>query len=239
MKGLIIIPAYNEEKNIEKVLLSLRHAPAGFDHIVINDRSTDQTLQICKDLGAKVINLPINLGIGGAVQTGYRYALAHGYDMAVQIDGDGQHDAAFLPDMVKALTDESADMIIGSRFTHAWRTSPYSHSLRRSALLTSSCRRRGTRFFSDMIRLFTGERIWDPTSGLRLVNRRLIRMFAADYPIDYPEPESLTHILKAGCKVVEIPVHMYERSGGVSSIGVLDSFYYMLKVSTAITVRSL
>lgn len=227
MRGLIIIPAYNEEKSILQVARCVSENPAGFDYVVINDCSTDNTLKLCRSAGIPVLNLPVNLGIGGAVQTGYRYALAEGYDMAIQMDGDGQHDAAFLPDMVKALKDENVDMVIGSRF------------IKKEGFQSSAVRRVGIRYFSNLIRLYTGKRIYDPTSGFRLINRRLIKLFAADYPSDYPEPESLTHILKAGCRALEIPVQMNERADGTSSIRGFKSIYYMLKVSTAITVQAI
>ncbi len=225
MKGLIIIPAYNEEMNIEKVLLSLRDAPSGFDHVVINDCSTDQTLQICKRLGVKVIDLPVHLGIGGAVQTGYRYALAKGYDVAVQMDGDGQHDPAFLPDMLESLTRENADMVIGSRF------------LKNQGDRSSFARRVGIRYFSRLIFLLTHQTIKDPTSGFRMTGKKLIRRFADDYPLDYPEPESLVCALSHGCKVLEVPVEMKKRQGGASSIGLLRSVYYMIKVSAAVIME--
>ncbi len=226
MRGLIIIPAYNEEKSIASVFRKISSDAPDFDILVVNDCSTDGTLKVCRDNGIHVLNLPVNLGIGGAVQTGYRYAYSKGYDLAVQMDGDGQHDPLFLPEMLKCLTEERADMVIGSRF------------INNEGYQSSHLRRIGIRYFSFLIKLLTGEHITDPTSGFRMVNRRLIEGFSRDYPGDYPEPESLTHILKQGCTVKEVPVRMKKRQGGVSSIRYLKSLYYMTKVTTAVLMEA-
>lgn len=222
MKKLIIIPAYNESASILKTVQEIRRQAPEFDYIIINDCSVDGTDKIIKENGLHAIHLPMNLGIGGAVQTGYRYAWEKGYDMAVQVDGDGQHDPAFLRDMAKELQEEKADMVIGSRF------------LEKKGFQSSGIRRIGIRYFTWLIRLLTGEKITDPTSGLRMVGRHVIGQFAEYYPEDYPEPESVTAVLRRGGKVKEIPVIMRRRSGGVSSISPRRSVYYMVKVSLAI-----
>lgn len=227
MKMLIIIPAFNEEGNLEKTIQDVHdHAP-DFDYVIINDCSTDQTLEVCRNHGYSYLNLPINLGIGGAVQTGYRYALHHGYDIAVQFDGDGQHSAKYLDEMAKHLMETKSDMVIGSRF------------IEREGFQSSTLRRLGIRYFSFLIKLLTGKTITDPTSGMRMVNRRLLFQFTEDYPIDYPEPESVVTALSEKYKVTEIPVIMNEREEGVSSISMGKSLYYMIKVSCAILIARL
>lgn len=222
MKKLVIIPAYNESESIEKTVRDIcKYAPA-FDYIVINDCSTDATEEICRKNGFHIISLPVNLGIGGAVQTGYLYGWKNGYDMAVQVDGDGQHDPAFLNKMAETMEKHNLDMVIGSRF------------IEKKGFQSSGMRRVGIRYFSGLIKLLTGTRITDPTSGLRMVNRKVMGEFARNYPKDYPEPESVVAILGMGCKVKEIPVVMRQRMGGVSSISMKKSVYYMIKVSLAI-----
>ena len=193
--------------------------------MIINDCSTDNTLDICKQNKFNVIRLPINLGIGGAVQTGYKYAFQNGYDLAVQVDGDGQHDPAFLKNMANYLEKEKCDMVIGSRF------------INKEGFQSSGTRRIGIKYFTVLIKLVTGEKITDPTSGLRMVNRDIIEMFANDYPKDYPEPESVVAILRKKKKVKEIPVIMKAREGGVSSISPKKSIYYMIKVTLAILIE--
>lgn len=225
MKKLIIIPAYNEESNIEKTVVSIQENAKDFDYVIINDCSIDRTRKICEENGYNVVNLPINLGIGGAVQTGYKYALSHGYDVAVQVDGDGQHDPDFLSDMANHLVEHQLDMVIGSRF------------IEKEGFQSSKLRRVGIVFFSKLIMLLTGTKITDPTSGLRMVSRNVMALFAADYPRDYPEPESVVAVLKRGFKVEEMPVVMKEREGGVSSISLKKSVYYMIKVTLAILIE--
>lgn len=225
MKKLIIIPAYNESASILKTVREIeKHAPE-FEYIIINDCSTDTTGDIIREHGLNAVHLPINLGIGGAVQTGYRYAWENGYDCAVQVDGDGQHDPAFLQKMAEYLEETGVDMVIGSRF------------LEKKGFQSSSLRRVGIRYFTWLIQLLTGKKITDPTSGLRMAGRRVIGYFAEQYPEDYPEPESVTAILRKGWVVKEIPVIMRERSGGVSSISARKSVYYMIKVSMAILIE--
>lgn len=225
LRKLIIIPAYNESECIEKTIENIQKNAEDFDYIIINDCSTDNTREICEKRGFHIINLPINLGIGGAVQTGYLYGVRYGYDMAVQVDGDGQHDAAFLQKMADCLEETGADMVIGSRF------------IEKQGFQSTGARRIGIRFFTWLIRLMTGTTVTDPTSGLRMVNRKVMEEFAKDYPKDYPEPETAVTVLHCGMKIEEIPVVMKERAGGVSSISMKKSVYYMVKVSMAIIIE--
>jgi len=222
MKKLVIIPAYNESGSILKAVEDIREHAPGFDYVVINDCSTDETLAVCREHSLNYVNLPVNLGIGGAVQTGYIYGCQYGYDMAVQFDGDGQHDAAYLEMMAQRLEETGSGMVIGSRF------------IEKEGFQSSGLRRVGIRFFSILIRILTGKRVTDPTSGMRIVNRDVMHIYADNYPKDYPEPESVTAILRMGKKVTEIPVVMREREEGTSSIGGLVSVYYMVKVTLAI-----
>lgn len=227
MKKLIIIPAYNESENIENTVKDIQKKAPDFDYVIINDCSGDNTRQICEANGFNIVNLPVNLGIGGAVQTGYKYACRYGYDIAVQVDGDGQHDPAFLNEMAETLIKEDADMLIGSRF------------LEKEGFQSSKIRRVGISYFTWLIKLLTGKKITDPTSGLRMINRKLIEIFAESYPRDYPEPESVVHVIKLKKKVVEIPVVMRERQGGSSSIRFFSSIYYMIKVTIAILTEKM
>lgn len=227
MKKIVIIPAYNEISNIRTTVQDiLDHAP-GFDYVIINDCSQDGTMRFCTEQGMNIINLPVNLGIGGAVQTGYLYAWRNGYDVAVQFDGDGQHDASYLGEMADFLQVQQADMVIGSRY------------IRREGFQSSGIRQFGIRYFSALIKLLTGKRVTDPTSGMRMVNRDVMKIYSEDYPVDYPEPESVVTILRMGKKVSEIPVIMRERQGGVSSISPRKAVYYMIKVTLAILMECL
>ena len=225
MKKLIIIPAYNEQESIKKTVEDIIKNAPEFDYIVINDCSTVRTKEICETEKFNVVHLPVNLGIGGAVQTGYLYAARNGYDIAVQVDGDGQHDPKFLSKMAEFIEAEHADMVIGSRF------------INKEGFQSSGARRVGIKYFTMLIKLLTGAKITDPTSGLRMVNREIIEFFAEEYPKDYPEPESVVAILRRKKKVLELPVIMRERSGGVSSISMKKSVYYMIKVSLAILIE--
>lgn len=224
MKKLVIIPAFNEEGNLEKTIKDIKDNAPDFDYVIINDCSTDKTLEMCRRHGFSYLNLPVNLGIGGAVQTGYRYAYYHGYDIAVQFDGDGQHSASHLEDMVTTLIDTESDMVIGSRF------------IEKEGFQSSGLRRIGIKYFTGIIKLLTGKKITDPTSGMRMVNKKLLEKFTDEYPKDYPEPESVVTILAEKYKVTEIPVVMNEREEGVSSISLKNSVYYMIKVSFAILI---
>lgn len=227
MKKLVIIPAYNERKSILKTVNDVLENAPGFDYVIINDCSTDETLKFCKEHGLNVVNLPINLGIGGAVQTGYLYALNHNYDMAVQFDGDSQHDASYLAQMSEYLAEHNLDMVIGSRF------------IDKEGFQSSLMRRIGIKYFTVLIKILTGKTILDPTSGMRLVNRDVIEIYANDYPRDYPEPESVVSILNKGKQIAEVPVIMRERSAGISSISMGKSVYYMIKVTMAILMERL
>lgn len=224
-KCLIIIPAYNEAENIDNVVNNLVNNYPQYDYIIVNDGSVDATEKICLKNGYQVLNLPINMGIGGAVQTGYCYARDNDYDMAVQIDGDGQHDVAFLEGMIKVIEAGEADMVIGSRFVH------------KEGFQSSQLRRVGIRFLSTLGWVLTGVRVRDITSGYRVVNRRFIHIFAQDYPADYPEPEALVIVAVHGGRIEEYPVVMRERESGTSSITLKKSVYYMIKVTLAMLIR--
>lgn len=222
MKVLLIIPAYNEEENIERVIENLNKNYPQYDYLIVNDCSTDNTGKICKEKGYNHINLCCNLGIGGGVQSGYMYAYQGGYDYAVQIDGDGQHDPKYIAQMIEVLEKENADMAVGSRF------------ITKEGFQSSGMRRFGINFLSALIRVVCGAKIKDVTSGFRVANRKYIKFFAKEYADDYPEPEAIVAVTLSGGKVVEAPVVMHEREGGVSSISSFKSIYYMIKVSLAI-----
>ena len=225
MKKIIIIPAYNEEENIERTVNAIQKSAQGFDYVIINDCSTDNTRKICEEKEFNIVNLPINLGIGGAVQTGYKYAYENGYDVALQVNGDGQHDPEFLNTMADYLIEHQVDMVIGSRF------------IEKKGFQSSITRRMGIQFFSKLIKVLTGKKITDPTSGLRMIGRNVMEIFSEDYPRDYPEPESIVAVLRKNMKIEEIPVVMLERQGGVSSISPKKSIYYMIKVTLAILIE--
>ena len=227
MKKLVIIPAFNESGSILRAVQDIKEHAPGFDYVVINDCSTDDTLQVCQKNGLNHVNLSVNLGIGGAVQTGYLYGCQNHYDLAVQFDGDGQHDAAYLERMAEELVRTGSDMVIGSRF------------IEKEGFQSSGLRRVGIRYFSTLIRLVTGARVTDPTSGMRMVNRDVMKIYAENYPKDYPEPESVVTILKERKRVEEVPVIMRERAGGVSSISPMKSVYYMIKVTLAILMEKI
>jgi glycosyltransferase involved in cell wall biosynthesis len=225
MKKIAIIPAYNESASIVNTIKDIKENAPGFDYVVINDRSTDNTYKVCIDNGINVLNLPLNLGIGGAVQTGYWYALENGYDIAVQFDGDGQHDAKYLETMAQYLVENECDMVIGSRF------------ITKEGFQSSSARRMGIKYFALLIKILTGKKITDPTSGFRMANRKIIELFSNVYPKDYPEPETVVAILDKKYKVKELPVVMRAREEGVSSISMKKSIYYMVKVSLAMAIE--
>lgn len=234
MKVLIIIPAYNEEKNIQKVVESVneyirtrRSSDCTIDYIVINDGSTDSTAKVCVDNNIKVINLIHNLGIGGAVQTGYIYARIKDYDVAVQFDGDNQHDIRSLDNLLEPVLSGKSDFVIGSRFIDG-----------KSAFKSTFLCRLGIRYLSGIIRLFTGKHISDPTSGYRAANKKAICFLSRNYPVDYPEPESLVWLAKKSFSISEVQVNMFERQNGKSSICSWKSAYYMFKVSLAVICTS-
>lgn len=224
MKTLLIIPAYNEGRNIETVVDNITDNYPQYDYIIINDCSTDDTADICRKRGYNFIDLPFNLGIGGGVQTGYQYALKNGYDCAVQLDGDGQHDPIYIADIIKPIENGSADVAIGSRF------------ISYEGFQSSGARRAGIKLLSILIKLFSGSKVKDVTSGFRAVNRKFIKIYANDYADDYPEPEAIVAAKMYGGKIVEVPVKMCSRAGGVSSISPLKSIYYMIKVSISILI---
>lgn len=219
---LVIIPAYNEEESIGGVVAELRATCPEFDYVVVNDASTDGTARVLEENGCNYINLPSNLGIGGNVQTGYLYAVERGYDIAVQMDGDGQHDPAYLHAIVDPVAAGECDMCIGSRF------------IEKDGFQTSFLRRFGIQFLKLVLRVSCGVRVTDVTSGFRACGRPLVRLYAENYAQDYPEPEAIMTAVMAGFRVAERPVKMRERQGGVSSINPLKSVYYMIKVTLAI-----
>lgn len=225
MKTLIIIPAYNESENIVRVIDNLINNYPEYDYLIINDGSKDSTAQICHEKGYHYISFPINLGIGGAVQCGYKYALRKGYDVVVQMDGDGQHDPKYLDEMVRILENDEADAVVGSRF------------VRKEGFQSSATRRIGIVFLSILGKMLTGYRLKDITSGYRAINRKLMGVFANDYPVDYPEPEAMIIAATLKCRIKEYPVIMRERERGTSSINFKRSIYYMIKVSLAMIVR--
>lgn len=225
MKKLIIIPAYNEKKSILDTINDIRENAPDYDYVVINDSSWDGTPHVCQDNGVTVLSLPINLGIGGAVQTGYLYAKEKGYDIAVQFDGDGQHDAKYLKVMEKTLLETGADMVIGSRF------------IKKEGFQSTPIRKIGINYFGFLSKVLFGQWITDSTSGMRMCNRKVICLFEKSYPRDYPEPETVCRLLRKKCKVVEVPVIMRERREGESSISKKAAVYYMIKVSLAIFIE--
>jgi len=232
MKVLVIIPAYNEEGNILNTCTSIEKVKSKLDftldYIVINDGSTDNTASICKENKLPMINLVHNLGIGGGVQTGYKYAFKNNYDIAIQFDGDGQHDAEYIKNLVEPILSREANMTIGSRYVSEL-----------SEFKSTAMRQLGIKILSFILKITTGKKIYDMTSGFRAVDKEIIKLFAMDYPNDYPEPETNVVVIKKGYKVKEIPVKMHEREHGKSSITPFKSIYYMIKVSYAMIVRSI
>lgn len=223
-KVLIIIPAYNEAANIEAVVNNIIKNYPQYDYVIINDGSKDSTEEICIRNHYNLISLPLNLGIGGAVQTGYRYALKNHYDIAVQIDGDGQHDIAYVEKLIDPIIRGEADITIGSRF------------INKEGFQSSASRRTGIMFLSTLIHITCFKKVKDVTSGFRAVNNRFIKIYAENYPNDYPEPEAIVAAFMHHGRIKEIPVIMKERLGGSSSINLKRSVYYMIKVTLAILV---
>lgn len=223
-KVLVIIPAYNEAENIVHVVKHMMEQAPQYDYLVVNDGSTDATLSLCRRENFHYLDLAINMGIGGAVQAGYIYACKNGYDIAVQMDGDGQHDIAYLDKILEPIMKKEADVVIGSRF------------LEKEGFQSSFSRRMGINVLSFLILLTTGRRIMDVTSGYRAVNRMFIEIYSKDYPMDYPEPEAIVAAFMHLGKVKEIPVRMRAREGGTSSITFKKSIYYMIKVTLAILI---
>jgi glycosyltransferase involved in cell wall biosynthesis len=223
---LAVVPAYNESMTIVGVIKALRERAPEFDLLVVDDGSTDETADIARLAGARVLRLPFNVGIGGAVQSGFVYALEHRYDFMAQVDGDGQHEPAELEKLVATMNNSpGADMVCGSRFL----TDDYRYPAPVS-------RRTGIHLFAALLSRLVGGRVSDPTSGFRLYNRRAIELFARDYPHDYPEVEAVLMLHHHRLRMREVPVKMYARGGGVSSIGTGKSAYYMVKVMLALIV---
>ena len=224
MKTLIIIPAYNEALNIEKTIKDITEH-TDYDYIVINDCSKDNTKEVCEKNGFPMLSLPVNYGLTSGIQLGMKYALQNGYDIAIQFDGDGQHQAKYLKDLEKEIQDGNCDVAIGSRFVT--KKKPI------------SIRMLGSNIIELAIKLVTGKKITDPTSGFRAVDKKIIEEFAKEYPTEYPEPESTVCMLCKNYKVTEVPVNMNERQGGTSSIRFWKSADYMLKVCLAIILDSM
>lgn len=222
---LIIIPALNEESNIGGVLDRLRRQTPYRDILVINDGSSDRTSAVATECGAVVADLPFTLGIGAAVQTGYKYAFEQGYDYAVRVDGDGQHDVTQIADLLAPLTARKADLVIGSRVLSE---APYQSSFPR---------RVGIRVLSSLVSRVVRQPVTDTTSGFRGANRQAIAAFAEYYPDDYPEVESIIWAHRRGFRIVEVGARMTERTGGESSITAIRSVYYMIKVVFAVMIE--
>ena len=221
---LVIIPAYNEAENIVHVVKHMMDTAPQYDYLVINDGSTDDTCDLCRRENFHYLDLAINMGIGGAVQAGYVYARKYDYDIAVEVDGDGQHDIAYLDKLLEPIDSGEADVVIGSRF------------LEKEGFQSSVTRRMGINILSALIWLVTGRRIMDVTSGYRAVNKMFIKIYSEDYPMDYPEPEAIVAAIMHLGRVKEVPVQMRAREGGISSITFKKSIYYMIKVTLAILI---
>ena len=222
---LAVVPAYNEATCVGRVIRGLGEQVPHFDVVVVDDGSTDETGRVAAAAGARVLRLPFNLGIGGAVQAGFTYALERGYDYMVQVDGDGQHDPSEIAKLITLMDqDPSLDVVCGSRF------------LKETGYPAPISRRTGIHIFAFLLSRIVGQRVSDPTSGFRLYNRRAISLFARDYPHDYPEVEAVLMVHHHRLKMRETPVRMYLREGGVSSISSGKSLYYMIKVLLAIFV---
>lgn len=224
-KKLIIIPAYNEAKSIGTVIDNIRHHASHVDILVVNDGSLDDTARIAEEKDVFVLNLPYNLGIGGAVQTGYKFACEMDYDIAVQVDGDGQHPAGEISKLIKTVQDDEADIVIGSRY------------IENNDKHLFTIRRLGKWLLSNTITVLTGLRITDSSSGFRAVNRKVMELFAQRYPRDYPEPETVAFLVREKFRVKEIPVTMNQRDSGESSISFSRGIYYIIKVVLAITIK--
>lgn len=226
MKVLIIVPAFNESENLLSLIENLRITCPNYDILIINDCSTDSTKFFSFSPPIYKIDLPSNLGIGGAVQTGYKFACNNGYDIAIQVDGDGQHNPSYIYDLIDQI-NSGYNLCLGSRF------------INKTGFQSTFLRRIGIKYFSSLITLITKEKITDPTSGFRACDKNIINLFSNKYPVDYPEPETLVYLLKHNFKVKEIPVLMNERENGVSSINFIKSIYYMIKVSLGILLAAI
>jgi glycosyltransferase involved in cell wall biosynthesis len=224
-RALAVVPALNEGESVAGVVSELRRI--GLDVLVVDDGSTDATADAARRAGARVVSLPFNLGIGGAVQTGYLAALDGGYDVAIQVDGDGQHPAEEVAKLLSHLQGGEVDLVIGSRFLAGTDYRP------------STARRLGIGLFAWVVSRIVGVQMTDTTSGFRAAGPRAIRLFARSYPHDYPEVEAVLLASRAGLQVREVSVRMRQRQGGVSSITPIRAAYYMIKVLLAVTMQSL
>lgn len=222
MKVLIIIPAYNEAGNIERVVNNLIDNYPQYDYVIVNDGSKDDTRKICAKRGYNFLDLPVNVGLAGAIRAGIRYANYHGYDYALQLDGDGQHDPVYIESLINEMNRSNADIVVGSRF--------------KTEKKPASMRMLGSRMIAFAIRLTTGgKKINDVTSGMRLFNKRMIKQFG--YNIHYsPEPDTLAYLLNCGVKIEEVQVEMHERIAGVSYLNFKSSIWYMLKMMFSILI---
>jgi glycosyltransferase involved in cell wall biosynthesis len=225
MKIAVVIPCYNEQDSIANVLSEIKSIPHQTNYsltpVVINDCSKDNTLDVLKNSGCIYLDLPVNLGIGGAVQTGFKYAFRNGFDIAVQLDGDGQHPAQEIARLIEPILEGKSDIVIGSRF------------IEKEGFQSTYLRRFGINYFKRLNKLFVGLTITDSTSGFRAINRSALELVCNYYPDEYPEPEAIILYALNELKIAEIPVVMRERQGGVSSISSYKSIYYMIKVSLA------
>jgi glycosyltransferase involved in cell wall biosynthesis len=224
LRRIAIVPAYNEERSIGRVLDELRAFDPGLEVVVVSDGSTDRTAEVATAGGAHVLRLPFNLGIGGAVQTAFRYAWEEGFELAVRVDGDGQHDASQLGAVVAPVVAGETDIAVGSRF------------LETGGYRSSAARRFGIRILAWVASTIARQRVTDPTSGFQALNRRAIALYAADLPHDYPEVEGLVMAIRHRVRLTEVPVTMREREHGRSSISALGSIYYMVKILLALFV---
>ncbi len=224
LRRIAIVPAFNEQDSIARVIGEIRAFDPELEIVVVDDGSRDRTAAVAEELGAHVVRLPFNLGIGGAVQTGFRYAFEEGFRLAVRLDGDGQHDAMELGRLLEPVLSGEADIAVGSRFAQ------------RSGYQSSRSRRAGITILAGTVSLLVRRRVTDPTSGFQALNRHAIGLFAADYPHDIPEVEAVLMLHKHRLRMVEVPVQMRERAGGRSSIGAFFAVYYMVKVLLALFV---
>lgn len=222
MRGLIIVPAFNEEASISRTLATLACRPEGSDILVVDDGSRDATARLAREAGARVVSLPFNLGIGAAVQTGYLVASREDYDWALQFDADGQHPASDIPALVGALPGQAC--VVGSRYVGA------------ASYKGSRARRAGARYFSALLSALGCRAVTDPSSGFRICDRRAIALFSRQYPADYPEVEARLLLARCQLPVSEVPVSMGRREAGRSSISFLDSFFYVLKVTLSLVL---
>ena len=227
LKRVAIVPAFNEQDAVGRVIEEIRAYDAGFEIVVVDDGSIDNTSEVARAHRAHVVRLPFNLGIGGAVQTGFRFAYENGFELAVRLDGDGQHDASQLDVVLAPVLEGRVDIAVGSRYLE-----------RGNGYQSSATRRLGIRILARTVSLLTRQRITDPTSGFQALDRKAITLFAADYPHDYPEVEALVLLLRHRLRLCEVPVSMRPRASGQSSIRTFSSVYYMVKVLLALFVGS-